>query len=259
MPIVNLTDEQYAELVQPKSLIEQVIAQPWVWLVIALVLIIIIIWLWKSKSNKEDPSVKQWFGRNLRKDLMKKEYKKRFDVMGKKVKRARIEKGITRMGVVDSIEYDKVLFEKRIVNPATRKYEWKPDFWYRVDRIKFRKHGFASWLKSLFGLGYEYIVLTPDSYKQWRENRGKNIVFQIDPTVHLINDSDIWTVSDQRTIKSNDEFVFKANLEDVHGNQLDMTRRIAILSANTSAKLEQLSHESDLKEKERKSRIQPYT
>lgn len=255
--LYNLTNEQVRNAIQPQGLVEQVITAPWLWILLSIVVIAFVVI--KLKGNqKQDPSTKPFYYRDFRKGVMQKEMKKRFDTLGRKLKNYYLEKGVTQIGVATSIEYDRVLFEKKVTDPKTKSISWQPDFWYRVDRIQFRKHGMLNWVMAQFGYGLQYIVVTPDSYTIDRGRKGKRKYISIDPAAHLIADSEVWTLADARTMKANLEFVMKAEHENLHGSELDNLRRQAVHSVSVAAQLEKMSHETDLKDKDRKSRISPY-
>jgi hypothetical protein len=251
MPVVNLTDMQYASITEPKGLMEQILTQPWAWLCILAVVIIIGIYLLRPK-NKGDPSTKPFHGREVRKGLLGSLLKRRSSHLSRNVK-AHIEKGIARMGIALNIEHDSMLAEKEYIDIKTRKKIVKPDYYYRVDRIQFRKYGLLSYIKALFGFGFEYLILTPDCYTTY--HMGKKLYLRINPMVHIIEDSGTWTQSDQRAYNANYELLLHAESENLHGSQLDGLRRLAVHSSGVASTMEKMSHESRLKEEEKQNRI----
>jgi len=103
------------------------------------------------------------------------------------------------------------------------------------------------------------MILTPDSYTIKTENKTKRTVYYIDPMVHLLNDSDVWTLNKLATVESNKEILLKADDENLHGSGLDALRRVAVHSANVMSAMEKMSHEQKLKEEDRKSRNAAYS
>ena len=109
-----------------------------------------------------------------------------------------------------------------------------------------------------FGYGMEYITLTPDAYQIVPGNNYKKFFLIVEPAATLLNDSGIWTFNDKRLIDHNYETILKVDDENIHGFQIDMLRRLSVHQAQTATALEKMSHESGLKEKERKARNSPY-
>lgn len=257
--IVNLTAAQYDSITQPKPLIDQIIGNPFFWVVVALILVLIIVYRFTAKP-KADVSTKPFYGREVRSDVMKKEYGKRFNTLAtRSIKKGVLMRGITTtMGKPIAIDYDKVTTNKYEIDRATRKKKWVADKVYRVDRIKFRKYGFLAWLKALFGAGFEYVMLTPDVYTTQVSYDKKKYLIVINPNAQLINDSGIWTLADNVTLDANRQMVMKAEHENLHGSEMDNLRRQAVHNVGVQATLEKASHEQELKEKDRKARSQPY-
>ena len=256
MPYVNLTDAEYAAVFGEKSFVDQILSSPF-FIPMILAIILIIIFLKFFNKPQADPSTKPFWGRQVRRELMQKEISKRLDFMGKKCN-IHLEKGISRIGIIIAIEHDKQIFTKTIFDTKTRQRIVIPDYYYRVDRFKIRKFGAIAYLISLLGFGFNYMSITPEAYRIRREKNGKLVVFNIDPTVHLINDSEVWTISDKRAVEANYEMLLKADDENIHGSSIDYLRRLAVHSPAVSSSLEKLSHEAKIRDDERMKRNAPY-
>jgi hypothetical protein len=256
MPIVNLTDAEYQAIFGQKTLADQLLGNPFVWIAIVFCILIVVFFKFFNKPAG-DPSTKPFWGRQVRRELMQKEYKKRLDFMGKRCN-IHLEKGISRIGIITAIEHDKQLFTKVVFEMKTRQRTVLPDYYYRVDRFKIRKFGVIALALSLLGFGFQYMSITPEAYRIRRERNGKLVVFNIDPTIHLINDSEVWTISDKRAVESNHELLIKADDENIHGSAIDYLRRLAVHSPAVSSTMEKMSHEAKIKEEERMKRNAPY-
>ncbi len=258
MPVVDLSDAQLKALeTMDTPIADQIFMNPITWGVV-LTLIIVFIFLKMGKKTKDDPATKPFHGRELRGDLMKKEYDKRLKDLGQRTKHLHLEKGTARLGVIERIEYDKQVFFKTEINERTKQKKVVPDYYQRVDRFKYREHGIVSLALSLLGMGYKYMCLTPDCYNSRREKNGKLLIFSIDPAVHLISDSGIWTVAQVAPMAANKDIILKAHHEDLHGSEIDFLRRLAVHSPGAAVALEKLSHEAQIKEQERQRRTAPY-
>jgi hypothetical protein len=254
MVLLNITDAEYQAIFQKPDIITQVFTAPWVWICIAMVLVLLIVMRWKGNS-KSDISTKQFYGVDIRREVLNKGMKKRLSDIGTTCK-VHIRKGTAKLGLANRIEHDKELMYKEQFNNKLKTKEFVPDYYYNIDRIRYRNYGLIAWLKALFGYGYKYIVLTPDSYTNYKED--KKDFFLIDPLIHLINDSDVWTVGSKDTYMSNKELILKIDQENQHGAALDTIRKMSVYSSAVAASMEKASHDARLEEEKRKSRIQPY-
>lgn len=254
MPIVNLTDAQYAQVIEPKGLMEQILTQPWAWLCILAVVIIVGIYLLRPKHNN-DPSTKPFYGVEVRKMVAKKIMAKRSNVLGSKCKYHLRHAG-SKIGIALRIEHDKDIVYRTEVDPKTKTVRTLPSHYINVARFKYREYGLWAWLKAAFGYGFDYWVLTPNSYTIVPTDK-KEFLY-IDPTVHIINDSDIWTVADTEVFASNKDLIMKVENENLHGFGLDNLRRQAVYQSSVQASLEKMSHEQKLKDEEREKRNKPY-
>lgn len=256
MPVLNLTDAQYLALTQSPGLLEKVVSNPLAWLALIAIIGVIALMIWKGKQKKEDPSTRPWWGRQVRKELMNKEYEQRMKSLAKGTK-IHLRKGVTKLGLITSIEQDHVLITKEILQRDKTK-KIIPDYYYPVVRFKYRQYGLLAYLKAkLLGKGFEYMIVTPECFQELTE-QGR-LTYIIKPNVHLLNDSGVWTALDNRAVNANSDFVLKAHDENIHGMTLDFTRRLSVESPAIAGSMEKLSHESELKEKERRNRIAPYT
>lgn len=257
MPIVNITNEQYAQLLTPPSIVDKVMSSPWI-ISILLCIIVVLIYIHFKGKSPADPSTKAWWGRTVRQEVLTKIFKKHMEQLGTKCK-ITLEKGTAKVGIIERIQYDKEIFEQERIDPKTKKVYFVPSHYYDIVRFKIRKCGLFGWLKALFGFGYFYMTVTPDSFKERWENKGRTLHFNIDPNVHLINDSDIWTMQNKETIDSNNAFVLKAHTENMHGSEIDFLRRLAVHSPTLAGGLERASHEANLKAEEQKRKSSPYS
>lgn len=253
MPIVNVTEAQYAQLVEPKGLIEQVITAPWLWLLLIVIVIAFVILRMKKKDS--DPSMKPFYGVDVRRDVIKKMLRKRSDTLGSKCKYHLRHAG-SKIGIALRIEHDKDIVWKTEINPKTKQAMTVPSHYINVARFKYREYGIWPRLKALFGFGFNYWVLTPDSYTIVPE--GKREYIYIDPTIHIINDSDVWTVADTDVYSSNKDLILKIENENLHGFALDNLRRQSVYQSSVAAAMEKASHDQKLKDEEREKRNRPY-
>lgn len=270
--IVNITADQLATLQEPKGVVDQILSSPFFWLFMAVAVIALVFYMLR-KQKPGDPSTKPWYGREQRKELMQKEMKKRFNNFGGSKVHVHLEKGAQRVGIITQIEHDKMLFSQYVIDAKTKKKVIKPTFYYRVDRFRYRHYGIWARIMSWFGFGYNYMCITPDAYRAYRPAKeamnntnplGKMIKpaqlrFIIDPQVHLLNDSDVWTLADEKAINANLEYIMKAHHENIHGYETDFLRRLSVHASTQAINLEKMSHEARLKEEERKARTQGYT
>jgi len=254
MPVVNITDLQYKSITEPQGLLEQILTQPWAWLCILAVVIIVGIYLLRPKHNN-DPSTKPFYGVDVRKLVAKTAMKKRSEVLGSKCKYHLRHAG-SRIGIAVTIENDKDIIYKEVLNPKTKTVMTLPSHYVNITRFKYREYGLWAYLKAMFGYGFDYWVLTPDSYTIVPSSK-KEFLY-IDPTIHIINDSDIWTVADVDVYASNKDLILKIENENLHGFALDNLRRQAVYQSSVQASLEKLSHEQKLKDEEREKRNKPY-
>lgn len=254
----NLTDEQVAVLLNAnKSIVDKLLGSPFFWICLILILVIIIIYLWKSKQKKDDPSTKPFWGREVRQDVLQKEYSNRMNVLSKPSK-IQLEWGTTKVGQIEREENDHVLVTKPMIDSGTKKVVHVPDYYHAVRRFKFRKHGIIAMIMAmLFNKGWQYITVTPDVMQEYKHMN--KTIYRIKPEVHLLSDSGVWTINDKRIIDANNEFVLKAHDENIHGFTLDYTRRLSVQAPAVGSAMEKSSHDARLKEEERKSRIQSYT
>jgi hypothetical protein len=265
---INLTAKQCEQVFNPPSLFDKIFGEPWLWIMIASIVIVFLFLRYRGKS-KDDPATKPWYGRIVRKELMAKEMKKRFSGFGQKPNvKTHLQKGIQRIGLVVAVEHDKILTDKLVTKPNGEKV-LVPNTWVYIDRFQYRRYGFIAWLKSLFGYGFYYISITPETYKDRGtkiydrqgnlKKMGKARVLYIDPKAHFFNDSDIWSLATDAVIKGNEEVLMKAHHENIHGYEMDFLRRLAVQSPTIAGQLEKASHEQNLKEKDRKSRTSGYS
>lgn len=261
----NLSLEQCKSIVEgyntyqagQTNLLNQILGSPFFWIMISVSIVMIVIYLIFGRKGKGDPSTRPFYGREVREGLMKQEMNRRLTDIGNNVKNVRLDKGLTKIGMVTAIEHDTELFQKTKIDQKTGKVSYEPDYWYRIDHFKYRKLGFFPWLKALFGFGFKYITLTPESYKINPENKIK--IISIDPTVHLIHDSGVWSVLTQRAVQANENLLVKADNENLHGHVLDNVRRQSVYHASVANSMEKSSHDAALKEQERKNKIGSYT
>lgn len=244
---------------------EELFASPILYIAIGGVILYFIVAKLTGKPPA-DPSTKPFHGREVRREVMKKETEKRMDALGTRCK-IDLEKGIARIGLITELEHDNIVVTKKVVDPKTKAVSLVPDYYQRVDRFKYRKHGFISRLLSMVGVGWKYIVITPDSYTLRREEKfdwlkfekSSKLIFNIDPTVHIVNDSGVWTIANEKLLDANNEFIYKAHHENLHGTELDFVRRLAVHSVSVASAMEKASHESRLRDEERKKRVAPYS
>jgi hypothetical protein len=252
---VNLSAEDCATIIDKanaaqQGIFQQLINNPFLWISLIVCIIIVGIYLLRPKS-KNDPSLRDEYGREVRERILNEELKDEVESLGTACK-LHVRQGTSKLGFCDRIKYGYKILEKTELNVRTRQMEWKPGDNYRVDNLRYRKYGLLAWIMSLLGYGYRYITITNDAYKIFPE--GKKDFFYIDPLAHLINDSKVWTLSSVAAYKSNESLLLNAINQNLMGTGIDNVRKQAVFSAQTASTMEKMSHEQNLKEKDRKSR-----
>lgn len=242
-----LTDSAGHVVVQ-QDLITSIFGAPWIYLLGITIVVLIIISKFRSKEKR--PETQAWWGRLVRRDLVKEELKHRMGALAFKCDYV-IYRGMGKLGKAHKYEVvtKKV---KRYSSPyGKKKWNDKPSVEdIEIISIQFRNFGIWNWLKSLFGR-YEYIMVTPDSAEIVKEK--KQIV--IDPKVHIIADSTIWTISRFGVMDFIDELNVKADLENTKGFVSDFPRRLSNLDPNQAIRTEGISHIYAEEEKAKKNRV----
>lgn len=257
--IVNVTAKQYADLTNPPSFIDKLNANPMFWVaIVACILIIGVYIIWGRNKNPTDPSVQPWYFRIFRRKTLEKEVEKRADDLAEECN-IHLVKGSKKLGLAVKIEHDVTALESKSWDRTTNNYSIITKERAPIERLTYRKYGLWSWLKALFGWGMKHMVITPDARTEMHEDKGKRHVYYIDPRAHLINDSGVWTVQDERSFNANYELVLKADDEQLHGSGLDMLRRLAVHSVQNASKLEEYSHLADIKKQQKMDRSKQFT
>lgn len=213
------------------DLIAMIVSAPYIWIVMVAGIIGFVIL--KIYNNPKRPETRPFWGEETRKKKTNEQVSQRAKTLGVKVN-FDIYRGMYRLG--KAVKMDEI--PKQNPHPII------------VYNIAFRNFGFMSWLMSLFGR-YKYLMI----------NRKAIIIDQvkkratIDPNSYLLNDSGIWTLSSETELKIIDELNIKKDVENVKGFTSDFLRRLSNESPNQAIYTERQTHEADLEERKRKSRI----
>jgi hypothetical protein len=251
---VNLSANQCTDIITKyttPSGIDGILNNPFFWIVVTAAIIMIGLWFIFGRKGKGDPSQQPFWGRKVRNNVLNEETAERIKDLGQKCK-YHLRHGSASLGLADRIEHDFEVTEKVQLNPRTKQAEVVPGDNYKVERMRYRKYGIWPRIKSWFGFGYKYITLTPDA--RYIFPTGKKQFYYIDAFAHLLADSKVWTLSTSAAYRANENLLLKANNEDLHGHFLDNLRKQSVFSAQTAAKLEEITHNQRMKEQDRKSR-----
>lgn len=119
-----------------------------------------------------------------------------------------------------------------------------------------RKFGFIAYLKYLFLKRYEVMLFDKNvvTFRPLGKNKKKYHMI-IDPKAYVVEDSGIWTLSTKKEAGLIDELNMKAWFEETVGMSMDYLRRLSNEHPSQSMYNEKLTHESELKEREKAGRI----
>ena len=254
---VNLSVEQCQAIVtkiNANTSFTDILNNPFLWLFGTAMVIMIFVYLIWGRGSKGDPSTKPWWGRIVRKELMQKEVKNRAMNLGTPCK-IHIRWGTTKIGQADRIENDTTVLERLKYNAKTGRKEIEKGGEATIVRLYYRRYGLINWLKAIFGFGYQGMILTAGSFLEHTIGKnGQRIEYHINPRAHIINDSGIWVLDDERAYNAGYELLLKADDENLHGSGLDMLRRLSVHQAGVASALEKMSHEADIKRQEKLDR-----
>lgn len=266
--------------VAPPDIISQIFTGPYVWVAISLLIVLLIVKIYKGKEKK--PEEQFFFGAKLRQQVTEKIIKKRLKTLGIKSK-GTIYRGLgVRIGKLIKIEPIYITKEEIIIKAkeAEKMKEFVKDLIAEQkevsdDLIEFekivtamkqkekeirvqsyvligwRKFGFGAWAKAFFLGKFDYMLVEPECL----EVDQKKKMFMLQTTAHIFDYSGIWVLSTKDAIKFIDDLNTWFDLENMKGYAMDFLRRLSSQSPAVAATLEKLTHESELREKEKQSRI----
>ena len=284
----QVTNRTAQEAAKP-DIITTVLSQPWIYLVIV-VAIIGIIYL-KSRGQKLRPEEKPFFGVQVRKDMTTKVIANHLKIWGKKSKLTLFSGYGQKIGKVVKIA---PVFKKKKVGhyvPLTKdeikellkakakkkdlsdgeaeflqgvkdyvvdddgsnkRFEKKvwTDEEFSYSFIAFRGFGLMAWLKWLFLNRHETILIDPQAYTIDEIKRA----LVLDPRANMIDHSGVWTLGSKKDNVMIDELNLQKDIENIKGFTADFLRRLSHEAPGQAISNERLSHESELREKERASR-----
>lgn len=215
------------------DLIELIFTDVWIYLVIITAIVgFVIIKITQGRDKR--PETKAGYGHDLLSKTTNKQLKSRSETWGYKSE-ATLYKGMYKIGKVIKID------PKPTYNDTTP---------IELLSIAFRGFGFINWLKAYFGK-YKYLVIDHRAVVQKQEE--KKVVIQ--PNVHLVENAGVWVLSDKRTAGWLSELNAQYQLDNQTGFSQDYLRRLASQDPSVSSKANLLTHEADLEERKRKSRI----
>jgi len=218
-----------------------------------LVVLFFILRLFMNRK-KDDPSKQPWWGRKVRAKETQAQLEKRSDFLGVTAKLV-LYRGWDKLGKVKSVE---TVYRNRKVAEKQRdgSLTYKPSGEIiELYHVKFYRLGKLNYIKAYFGFGFKYMVCDP----QVVTVRPKQKTFEIHPQAHIINDSGIWTVAKRDALEFIDDMMLKSELENMKGFVADFPRRLSNLSPDQAKATEFKSHEADLEEKKRKSRVSSWS
>jgi len=284
-----------AEIQQPKGLAERIFGQPYIYIVISLVLILLIVMKWKGKKTERpeeklfwgveirekmtDKVLKRYFS-NWGETTKFKLYRgfgncvgivmKKIPIYKKKIKnkymplsddeiKALLKKKYRKQGYIETeSEIMKELKEiKELINAGDKKTikeygKKQPDIeelsYYL---IAFRKTGFLNLILYLLLHRYEKLLIDPAAITI---DETKKIML-IDPNAWIHDHSGVWTLGTKKENILIDELNLQKDIENLKGYTSDMARRVSNQNPQAAMINEKLTHESELKERERRNRL----
>ena len=238
---------------QEPDLIYSLLNNPLVWLLLILIVIFLIVR--QFLKNKKRPEEQPFYGVKVRKEMTQEQIRNRTKVWGVK-SGLHLRRGIDRIGKIIKIEtFYRILTDKEIreiakKSPHKEKLSQEELELYHI--IAFRKYGFIAWLKALFNR-YENLAVSPHTISY------SDKYISLDPKAFLIDDSGVWVLSSDKEMKFIDDLNVKKDIENIKGFNADFLRRLSVQSPTQAMITEKMTHESDLEEKKRKSRLSSYT
>lgn len=288
----GITNRTAQEVAKP-DIITTVLTQPWIYLVIVVAIIGII--YYKTRGKKDRPEEKPFFGVQVRKDMTTKVIANHLKVWGKKSKLTLFSGYGQKIGKVVKVapvfkkkkvghyvsltkeEIKEILKAKAKKKDLTdsemefmegvkevivdddgtaRKFEKKvwTDEEFSYSFIAFRSFGIIAYLKWLFLNRHETILIDPLAYTI--DEVKKMLV--LDPRANMIDHSGVWTLGSKKDNVMIDELNLQKDIENIKGFTADFLRRLSHEAPGQAISNERLSHESELREKERASRAGRY-
>lgn len=227
----------------PPGLVEQVITAPWIYLL----LISIVCYFILTRGNKQRPEQKPFYGAEVRADVTNKKLLEHVEAWGEKPSKFNLWRGMNKVGVIHRLDP----IYKHPNATEIKDLKVAPDALLETYVVAFRKAGLWNYLKAMLFKKYAKLLIDPKGISIDRKN--KQII--IDPKVHLIMDSGVWTIATNKELKIVDDLNLKLDHENVKGFVSDFPRRLSNLDPGQSIKTEQISHIYAEEEKAKKARI----
>lgn len=277
-----------------EGLPEKILGQPWIYLCISLLLVFLIISKWKKKDERPeeklfwgveirekmthkimDRYVRGW-GEKTKFKLFRGHgnpigivmrvlpiYKRKINnqyvplsddeikkLLKKKYEKERIEK--TEVDLKKEIEEIKELIlsgDKKYGKRYGEKKEQKEELSYYL--IAYREPGIIGFIKWFLLHRYEKLLIDPQALTI---DEIKKTMY-LDPQAWIHDHSGVWTLGTKKENILIDELNLQKDIENLKGYTSDMARRVSNQNAMASIINERLTHESELKEKERRSKL----
>lgn len=226
-----------------KDIFANLLNSPFFWLAISLLIILLIIM--RFHKDKKRPEQRPFFGVEVREDMTNKQINKHIKVWGDKSK-YHLRRGFTKVGKL--LRLDPIYKFPNDEEAKTLKIDKETLIETYV--LSFRNYGFMAWLKALMGK-HEIILVDPKAIKV--DDKRQTVI--LDPKVHVINDSGVWSTATNKELKIVDDLNLKKDHENIKGYVSDMPRRLSNIDVNQAIRTEGISHVYAEEEKAKKSRI----
>lgn len=232
----------------PPSLPEQIINSPYLWVVIILIIVYFIVAKWKG--DKKRPEEEPFYGMKVRRAMTDKQLSNHMKMWGEKVKRMNLFRGFVKVGVIVIVDpLFKYPNEAELKELGIKtKEEGKILETYAIG---YRKAGLMGLLKYMFLGKFDKLLIDPKGIEIDYNNKRACI----DPKLHLLDDSSIWSTATNKENMIINDMNMKADHENVKGFVSDFPRRLSNLHPNQAVNTEAVSHHFAEEEKAKKARI----
>ena len=237
-----------------QDIFSQIINNPLFW--IFLILIVVFFIVRTMYKNRKRPEEQPFYGVKVREEQTDKMIKRRSKIWGRKSK-LHLRRGLDKIGKVLSIEtFYRILTEeeiKKIKGKKKHKEKRSKEDMELYHNIAFRNYGLIAMIKALLLNRYEHLIVSPFAISF------SDRYINIDPKAFLIDDSGVWILSDDKELKFIDDLNTHRDILNIKGFSSDFLRRLSTQSPLQAIALEKMTHESDLKEKERQARVKQWS